>query len=112
MDLHGARSHVVALLIECPYEPDPADCCLHGMRKKSIEENIGTSVFKRIRMGISNENLVKIKSQKSRNKVVNFVLSKFSSEERKMLSKFCELGVQSTLTFLKKSEPKTYKLTI
>ena len=43
MDLQGARLYVVALLIECPYEPDPADCCLHGMRKKSIAENIDLS---------------------------------------------------------------------
>ena len=43
MDLNDARSHVVALLIDCPYEANPTDCYLHDMRRKSLEENIDFS---------------------------------------------------------------------
>jgi len=43
MDFNDARAHVVALLIKCPYEPNPADCHLHDMRGISLEDNLGIS---------------------------------------------------------------------
>jgi hypothetical protein len=43
MDFNDARAHVVALLIKCPYELNPAHCHLHDMRGKSLEDNMEIS---------------------------------------------------------------------
>ena len=43
MDLNDARSHVVALLIKCPYEANVTDCYLYDMRRKSLLDNMETS---------------------------------------------------------------------
>ena len=40
MDLNDARSHVVALLIKCPYDPNVIDCPLNDMRGKSLQDNM------------------------------------------------------------------------
>ena len=40
MELSDARVFIVGLLIDCPYEPNPADCALHDMRKKTLKEKI------------------------------------------------------------------------
>ena len=40
MDFPEARAHVLALLIKCPYEPNPADCQLHVLRNNSLQEKI------------------------------------------------------------------------
>jgi hypothetical protein len=38
MDLPDARLYIVGLLVDCPYEPNPADCALHHIRKKPLKE--------------------------------------------------------------------------
>ena len=43
MDLNDARSHVVALLIKCPYDQNSIGCLLNDMRGKSLENNIETA---------------------------------------------------------------------
>ena len=40
MDLPDTRVYIVGLLIDCPYEPNPTNCALHDMRKKSLKEKI------------------------------------------------------------------------
>ena len=40
MDFPEARAHIVALLIKCPYEPNPTDCHLHELRMRSLEEKL------------------------------------------------------------------------
>ena len=39
-NLTDARLQVVALLVKCPWEPDPTDCYLHHLRKNSLVEKI------------------------------------------------------------------------
>lgn len=43
MDLNDARSHVVGLLIRCPYDQNSIGCLLNDMRTKSLEDNIETA---------------------------------------------------------------------
>ena len=40
MDLSGARAHVTALLVKCPYEPNPINCHLHVLRNNSLQEKL------------------------------------------------------------------------
>ncbi len=40
MDFPEARAHIVALLIKCPYEPNPTGCHLHELRMRSLEEKL------------------------------------------------------------------------
>ena len=40
MDLNDARSHVVALLIKCPYDQNSIGCLLNDMRGKSLGDSI------------------------------------------------------------------------
>jgi hypothetical protein len=35
-----ARSYIVGLLVECPFEPNPTDCALQPIRKKPLKERI------------------------------------------------------------------------
>ena len=43
MDLPDVRMYIVGLLVDCPYEPNPKDCALHDIRKKSMEEKLAFS---------------------------------------------------------------------
>ena len=43
MDLNDARSHIVALLIKCPYDQNSIGCLLNDMRGKSLHDNMETS---------------------------------------------------------------------
>ena len=40
MDFPEARAYLVALLLKCPYEPNPTDCRLHVLRNNSFQEKI------------------------------------------------------------------------
>ncbi len=40
MDLSDARAYVAALLVKCPYEPNPIDCHLHVLRNNSLQEKL------------------------------------------------------------------------
>ena len=40
MDLNDARSHVVGLLIKCPYDQNSTGCLLNDMRGKSLQDNM------------------------------------------------------------------------
>ena len=38
MDIPDTRIFIAGLLVDCPYEPNPADCALHNIRKKPMKE--------------------------------------------------------------------------
>ena len=40
MDLLNTRVYVTGLLVDCPYEPNPADCALYDMRQKPLQERV------------------------------------------------------------------------
>jgi hypothetical protein len=40
MDMPNTRVYVMGLLFGCPYEPNPADCALYDMRRKSLQERV------------------------------------------------------------------------
>ena len=40
MDIPNKRVYIVGLLVDCPYEPNPADCALYDIRKSSLNERI------------------------------------------------------------------------
>ncbi len=40
MDTSAARVYVVGLVVDCPYEANPADCALHEIRKRPLKERI------------------------------------------------------------------------
>ncbi len=40
MEPSNRRVYVIALLVDCPYEPNPADCALYDMRQKPLQERI------------------------------------------------------------------------
>ena len=43
MDLSDARVFLLGILVACPYGPNPKDCILHDMRKKSMKERLNFS---------------------------------------------------------------------
>jgi len=41
MDLLNTKVYIMGLLVGCPYEQNPADCALHDIRKKPMQEREG-----------------------------------------------------------------------
>ena len=41
MHLFNTRVYIMGLLVGCPYDSNPADCALHEMRQKPLQEREG-----------------------------------------------------------------------
>jgi len=77
---------------------------------KSISEHLGTDDFKRIKAGISNEHLKKLRDFSSKDAVIDFVLSKFNKEEEKNLENYCREIAKVLEIFLNDNKANTFNL--
>ncbi len=76
---------------------------------KSITDHLGTDKFKRIKVGISNEHLEKLREFGVQEAVIDFVLSKFNQDERKNLFNYCSEIATVLEIFLNENKANTFK---
>jgi PTH1 family peptidyl-tRNA hydrolase len=70
----------------------------------SIQEALDTAVYRRVRLGVGNTGLEKVRVCGT---VSDFVLSHFDQEETEKLGKYCQLGVEAVLALVASPQSKT-----
>ncbi len=70
----------------------------------SVQESLDTSVYRRVRMGVGNVKLKKVREQGA---VPDFVLSPFNKQEIEKLEKYCQLGAESILSLVTHPKAET-----
>ena len=75
---------------------------------KSIQQSIGTSDFKRVRVGIANLDLNEAREHKTESTVAHFVLSSFKPEEKETLFCGLQLALKAIEDLLFNQQLKTF----